>query len=640
MTRTVPVLLSLALLPLSSLAQETEDSAAPEGFNAHYVHMAAFDGDLRDTLVMQRPGRMTQWDWFLGGMVEYANAPLVRYETNAAGETFSNPILDHVVALHVSGGVTFHERFRLDLTFPVFLASFDGNQEYQGVDMGEIRLSGLVSILAPDDDEQGLGLGVVGHMDLPTGATREFLGDRTVSGGGSVVGTYGVKGFTASLAAGLTFRPSIGFGNLMGPDTFSGGLGVGYLVHETTSVNLEAKVDASFKKSTPAGVESPVEMLAVVRHRRPNGGHLVVGGSAGLVRAAGAARFRLFVGGGFGKIQVPPPKDMDMDGLVDEIDVCPEDPETVNGWKDEDGCPDELATLDMQAFYQGEVLRGSEMELTLGDSELSEKMISRDAPRRKDGLEPLQSVEARATFGSCLAGDAAMELEEGVNTLDIRLRPRRSGRVMYEITDLDGAPVPGAVATWKTTEEGCAEPTGYQLGADGTFEHPMGVGTHTVFVDAPGFRIHREEVTLDTGDTHLVKVQMQSTRVKVDRTAITILEKVYFETAKATIKPESFSLLDEVATVILATKLGRVRIEGHTDSVGNAEYNMDLSQRRADAVRSYLISKGLSGDDLIAVGYGEGQPVVSNASAAGRAQNRRVVFTLLDQVDQQIEINE
>jgi OmpA-OmpF porin, OOP family len=72
-------------------------------------------------------------------------------------------------------------------------------------------------------------------------------------------------------------------------------------------------------------------------------------------------------------------------------------------------------------------------------------------------------------------------------------------------------------------------------------------------------------------------------------------------------------------------------IEGHTDSNGSAEYNQDLSERRAKAVREYLVSKGVAGSRLTAEGVGETRPIADNTNAEGRAQNRRVVLRRTDQ---------
>ncbi len=72
-----------------------------------------------------------------------------------------------------------------------------------------------------------------------------------------------------------------------------------------------------------------------------------------------------------------------------------------------------------------------------------------------------------------------------------------------------------------------------------------------------------------------------------------------------------------------------VRIAGHTDSDGSSSYNQGLSERRANSVRDYLVNKGVPANTLTTVGYGEEQPVVPNTSAANKAQNRRIEFTVL-----------
>ena len=70
----------------------------------------------------------------------------------------------------------------------------------------------------------------------------------------------------------------------------------------------------------------------------------------------------------------------------------------------------------------------------------------------------------------------------------------------------------------------------------------------------------------------------------------------------------------------------KVEIQGYTDSTGSAEYNLHLSQKRAESVRSYLISKGVNPVGLTAKGFGKANPIATNATTEGRAQNRRVVF--------------
>jgi outer membrane protein OmpA-like peptidoglycan-associated protein len=103
-----------------------------------------------------------------------------------------------------------------------------------------------------------------------------------------------------------------------------------------------------------------------------------------------------------------------------------------------------------------------------------------------------------------------------------------------------------------------------------------------------------------------------------------VLDGVTFDTGKASIKPESFARLDGVAEYMTHKKSVKIEISGHTDNVGKPEGNKDLSLKRAQACRKYLVDKGVDGGRITAVGFGDEQPVASNDSPQGRAQNRRI----------------
>jgi OmpA-OmpF porin, OOP family len=107
---------------------------------------------------------------------------------------------------------------------------------------------------------------------------------------------------------------------------------------------------------------------------------------------------------------------------------------------------------------------------------------------------------------------------------------------------------------------------------------------------------------------------------------IRITQQIHFEFNKATIRPESFPILDAIVDVLKAETKITLEIQGHTDNVGSAPYNKKLSQSRADSVRTYLGQHGISISRLSAMGYGMSQPVVPNNTAANRALNRRVQF--------------
>ena len=109
-----------------------------------------------------------------------------------------------------------------------------------------------------------------------------------------------------------------------------------------------------------------------------------------------------------------------------------------------------------------------------------------------------------------------------------------------------------------------------------------------------------------------------------------ILEGVNFETGKATLTPESETILNGVAESLVANDSIKVQVTGHTDNTGGLALNRRLSRSRADAVRTYLISKGVAEDRLTSRGFGPDQPVASNKTVDGRAQNRRVELTKLN----------
>jgi outer membrane protein OmpA-like peptidoglycan-associated protein len=113
-------------------------------------------------------------------------------------------------------------------------------------------------------------------------------------------------------------------------------------------------------------------------------------------------------------------------------------------------------------------------------------------------------------------------------------------------------------------------------------------------------------------------------RVGDDTLLVHFDSDVLFAVDSASLTAPSRQTLEEVAAVLAEYPKTAVVVQGHTDSTGSEEHNQSLSERRAAAVRGYLVGRGVDAGRLAAVGYGEDMPVASNASAAGRQQNRRV----------------
>jgi outer membrane protein OmpA-like peptidoglycan-associated protein len=116
------------------------------------------------------------------------------------------------------------------------------------------------------------------------------------------------------------------------------------------------------------------------------------------------------------------------------------------------------------------------------------------------------------------------------------------------------------------------------------------------------------------------------------RGLIVNMSDVLFDTAKYSLKPGAREKLAKVAGIILGHPGLRIAVEGHTDSVGGDDYNMKLSDNRANAVRDYLVAQGLNGGSITAEGFGKTRPVADNSTSAGRQQNRRVELVVSGEI--------
>ena len=165
------------------------------------------------------------------------------------------------------------------------------------------------------------------------------------------------------------------------------------------------------------------------------------------------------------------------------------------------------------------------------------------------------------------------------------------------------------------------------LGTDpaaGTFGAELPVGSYEVKVEAEGYLPQNATFTISKGDSTLRSFEM------VQKGMVLTLRGVYFEFAKATLRPESYMALNEAAQILKDNPDIRVEIQGHTDSIGSGPGNLTLSERRAYSVVSYLAQYGgIDAQRLVAKGYGKTQPVASNTTEEGRQLNRRVDFVIL-----------
>lgn len=227
------------------------------------------------------------------------------------------------------------------------------------------------------------------------------------------------------------------------------------------------------------------------------------------------------------------------------------------------------------------------------------------------------------------AADAAFSLAAGSQERTFRMEwlPRT---MRIKVVGPSGKPVDAEVIIQPSASTGGKQQEPQKTGSDGLLDQVLLPGVWKVIVVADGFGAQQKDVSLPAGEGPF-ELGLTLTGAKVDVTAaqVTIKDQVHFPTNSAAISADSFKILDEVAsTLIVHAELTNVEVQGHTDDVGGADLNLDLSQRRANAVRLYLTEKGIDPARLVAKGYGSTVPIASNGAEAGRSQNRRVQFVI------------
>jgi outer membrane protein OmpA-like peptidoglycan-associated protein len=157
---------------------------------------------------------------------------------------------------------------------------------------------------------------------------------------------------------------------------------------------------------------------------------------------------------------------------------------------------------------------------------------------------------------------------------------------------------------------------------------PLGY-SYTISASAPNYYPVYEMINV-SNESGNVKIFKDLYIVPIEVGQSIRLNNIFFETGKSILKKESFPELDRVIEFLATSPDIKIEIAGHTDNVGNAASNLKLSMARAKSVAAYIINKGIDKERITANGYGLSKPVASNKTAAGKAQNRRVEFTILD----------
>ncbi len=604
-------------------AQAQEAAASQDGFDAHDFYLAPQDGNPRDPIRAFRPGRFLRGDAYGVAALEYADESLRStrtLQTEDATVVSSRGLIDNLVTANVAAGVAVHDHVRLDAAAPVYLYTH-AQGDTEPAAFGDLRLSSQLAVVRPDIDDQGLGFGVVPWLTLPTGDEASYRGKESVSGGVLGNASLGLDRVTFTGQVGAGFNPDIQARNLRGRDEIRAGAAISSLITDDLGISAETRIDSPLNPAEATERRTPIEAILSLRGRTDSGAHWLAGASAGLTRAVGAPEWRAFVGGGFGRARDPDP---DLDGIIGAADLCPEDPEPVNGYRDDDGCPDELATLTVTAFHDGEHLPDASLQ-----AEGPEDVVHAATGRLSAYDLMPQTQWAAAGVDACLQGARGLTLAEGAHPIQLQLEPSWDSELVFTVRDEADNPIEARLV-WLTTQPAACGPSAPFDTPDGRASIPVGAGQHRVLVSSPGRETKLVVIALPPATVEPVDVTLGAARVHVTDDHITLDERIHFAFDKAVIRPVSYSLLDEVAATILHhPDLATVEIEGHADERGTPAYNRDLSARRAVAVREYLVSAGVDAERLTTRAYGESDPAIHASTPQAWRTNRRVQFTIL-----------
>jgi len=285
------------------------------------------------------------------------------------------------------------------------------------------------------------------------------------------------------------------------------------------------------------------------------------------------------------------PRDSDKDGIADNVDGCPDQAEDIDNKDDADGCPD----LD----NDGDGLP-DKADMCPDLAEDSDSFEDGDGcPDLDNDQDGIQDAQDKCP-GEPEDFDGEMD-DDGCPDL---VKDSDNDAVS---DDLDRCPLQAEDVDGYQDDDGCPDLDNDLDGIpDAQDKCPTQPETFNNVDDTDGCPDAKE-------------IGKQFT-----------LRGINFESGSAALTPDSHPVLDQVVASMNAYPEVRIEIRGHTDSQGPAAFNLQLSQKRAESVRQYLINGGIAADRITAIGVGEEEPVSSNGNAEGRAQNRRIEFKRLN----------
>jgi outer membrane protein OmpA-like peptidoglycan-associated protein len=549
-------------------------------------------------------------DWSFRAVVSLTNEPM---NLNLGGPSaVTEPILDRSLFFQLQAAVGLlpflQAGIELSLARQWLGASFSLDEPYgfaandprsniqrwpMKVVMGDARAALKLGIF----NRKYLQIALRGALILPFGDDTIFTGERFWAGEGRLILSSQLGPVLLAVNAGYLARKKE---EILAPydlkvlgqrrvlleinDEVTWGLGAVFSIAPRVSLGVEIAGNVPVLAKGPT--DMPMEAMGGVIVQLTSRASLTLGASAGLGRYIAKENgdylgrspdWSVFATTSFTTLapeRIAGVMDRDKDGIPDDKDQCPDEPEDKDGFEDEDGCPDPDNDQDGipderdKCPSQPEDVDGFEDEDGCPDPDNDGDGIL-DVDDRCPGVD----ADKAANFKNTVEDKDGFEDDDGCPDLDNDGDgiPDALDRCPNEPEDLNGV----------DDEDGCPE---------------GGVGASL----PPGGKIDLEG------------------------------QQVMFRARSAQILPASFSLLDKVANTLRNNPgIQLVRIEGHTDNIGGAARNLRLSLDRAQAVLDYLVKRGVARERLTAAGYGDRRPKAPNTSTANRAANRRVEFIVV-----------
>lgn len=557
---------SLAVTMTLSL---TASAQTAEGFSIERYQPSEVGSDwfVTDSLDLRGSGRLA-----LGVVGDWAHRPLVIYDQN---NDYVRAPISHQVVLHAGAALIAADRIRFALSMPVLIVNrgvpgtVDGvtYQTKEGVAAGDLRGGVDVRVIGEYGDVFTTALGAQVHV--PTGKRSAYASDGKVrlDPHWLTAGDIGVFTYATSIGFDGRFQTQNFAGNAFGPEiTFAAAAGF-RVANKKLVIGPELSGSTVATNSGRGGfLKKRTTPLELVL-----GTHLRVGD--------------VQLGGGFSPgltRAVGTPDWRVLGSLVWFPEPPPPPPPPVTD-RDGDGIGD---AVDACPDTPGE---------PNGNPELN------GCPPPKDSDED-----------GIVDKDDACPAEPGVHSDD----PAKNGCPLPKDRDNDGI---------VDTDDACPDTPGVKSDDPAKNGCPLPKDT-----DGDGIVDTDDACPNDPGPANDDPKKNGCPKAIVTKTEVKILERIEFDTAKATIRPESVDVLEDVANVLEKhPELEKIEVQGHTDNRGAAAFNRALSNRRAKAVKDWLVKRGIDASRLTTKGYGPDEPIDSNATDEGRQNNRRVQFIIL-----------